>query len=378
MRKSGILQKLKTFEATDKPFISIYLNAEANEHGRDDFNIFLKKQLSVNEDKFAVDSDERKSFDEDLKRINDYAERVSASAEGVAIFACAGEDFFQTYEFDVPFEKNQFQIMNKPHIFPLARMVDQNPQFAVVVADSDEAKIFVMQRGEILNLEEIENEKYSRSEKGGWSQMRFERHIDEMRKQHAKEISDELEKIVRDEDIRQIVLAGNKDVVIPLLKEELSDFLQAKVAGEIRMEISASEDEIKDKANSAIKQFDTLQDVEKIKQLKEENYEGGKGITGVAETLKALANGQVQELYLTSKFDELKYNEEDIQKILEAYAPNKEGKMFDAEHSRQIADDMILRALDSADRIRFIEDGSLLESFGGTAALLRYSMVANQ
>jgi peptide subunit release factor 1 (eRF1) len=199
-----------------------------------------------------------------------------------------------------------------------------------------------------------------------------------MRKQHAKEISDELEKIVRDEDIRQIVLAGNKDVVIPLLKEEMSDFLQAKVAGEIRMEISASEDEIKDKANSAIKQFDTLQDLEKIKQLKEEHYEGGKGITGVAETLKALANGQVQELYLTAKFDELEYNEEDVQKILEAYAPNKEGKMSDAEHSRQIADDMILRALDSADKIRFIEDESLLESFGGTAALLRYSMSANQ
>lgn len=379
MRKSGILQRMTRVEAVeDKPFISIYLNAEPNEHGRDDFDVFLKKQLSVHADRFAEDSPERESYDSDVKRIREYAEKIPASADGVAIFACSGADYFQAFEFDVPFEENEFVVGDRPYIYPLARMVDQNPEFAVVLADMNEAKIYLMQRGKILNLEEIENEKYNRSEVGGWSQMRFQRHIDEMRKQHAKEVIDELEKIVREEDVRQVVLAGNKEAVIPLLREELNDFLGERVVGTVRIEINASEDRIMDEAESAIKQHDTLRDKEKTDQLREENYEGGKGVTGVAGTLKALENGQVQELYLTADRSKLEYDVEEVREILRLYEPADDGEMPEADHVRQIVDEMIVKALDSAERVRFIEDESLLEEFGGVGALLRYTMSANQ
>lgn len=379
MRKSGILNKLTSVESTNKPFISIYLNAEPNEHGRDNFDIFLKKQLSEHQSNFEEESEERASFDRDIEKINKYVQKIKPSANGVAIFACSGEnDYFKTFEFDVPFEKNQFVVKDKPFVYPLARMVDQNPEFAVVLADSNMAKIYLMQRGKVLNNEEIENEKYSRSEAGGWSQMRFQRHIDEMRKQHAKEVVEELEKIVREEDVRQIVLAGNKDVVIPLLNEEMNDFLNERIVGTVRMEIDAAESQIIDEATTAIKQNDTLRDKEKIDHLKEENYDEGKGVTGIAKTLEALANGQVQELYLTAKFDELEYNENEVREILKAYAPGEDGKTPNSKNSQEIADDMISRALESAERIRFIEDENLLEEFGGVGALLRYTMSANK
>lgn len=378
MRKSGILQTLAAVESTDKPFISIYLNAEPNEHGRDDFNIFLKKQLSVHEGRFAEESPELESYKNDVKKIQNYVEKIPASADGVAIFACDAEDYFKTFEFDVAFEEHRFEIMDRPHIYPLARLVDQNPQFAVVLADLNETRIYLMQRGRIINSEEIENEKYTRSEAGGWSQMRYQRRIDEMRKQNAKEVINELEKLVRDEDIRQIVLAGNKDVVIPILIEQMDDFLSEKVVGTTRMEIDTPEHEIIDKAEFVINRFDTLQDKEKIDQLKELNYAEGKGITGVVNTLKALANGQVQELYLTATFDEIEYDENSVKEILDAYAPAEDGEMPSAKNSHEIADEMIIRALESAERIRFIEDENLLEEFGGAGALLRYTMSANQ
>ncbi len=378
MRKSGILQKVTAVEATDKPFISIYLNTESNEYGRDDFDAFLEKQLSVYQDKYEAHTDERESFDRDVEKIREYATEISASTNGVAIFACAGENYFLKLEFDVPFEKDQFLVLDKPHIYPLARMIDQNPEFAVVLADSNSAKILLMQRGKVLNNEDIENTKYSRSDEGDLSQMRYQRHIDEMRKQHAKEVIEELATVVRDEDIRQIVLAGNKDVVIPLLKDEMDDFLTERFVGAIRMEIEASEKEIMEAATQVIKQHDTLKDKEKIDELNEQNYDEGKGVTGVANTLRALANGQVQELYLVANFDELEYNEREVKEILNQYAPGEDGEMPDAKDSRQIADDMLIRALNSAERIRFIEDESLLKEAGGVGALLRYAMSANQ
>lgn len=379
MKNSQTLKKIAEIEASDMPFISIYLNAEANDYGRDDFDAFLKKQLSEHQDKYAEHTPERESFDRDLERIKEHAGKIPASANGVAIFACSGaNDFFETIEFDVPFENDRFFVFDKPHIFSLAKLIDQNPRFAVLLADSNTARTYIFQRGRVLENEEIENDKYNRSDAGELSQMRFQRHVDELRRQHIREVVDELDKIVREENLTKIVLAGNEKVTIPLIREELTPFLKDKIIGTVRMPIDTPEDEILDKAESAMKQNNTLEDKEKIDRLFEENYDEGLGVTGVAETLKGLQNGQVQELYMSAKFDEIEYDENEIKKILENYAPGDDGEMPNVKESRQIADELLHLALNSAEQIRFIEDENLLEKVGGVGALLRYTMSANQ
>lgn len=379
MKNSAILKKLLNIESSEFPFISVYLNTEPNEHGRDDFNIFLKKQLSEHQDNYEEHSKERESFDKDVERISKYAETIPASANGVAIFACSGaNDYFKTVEFDVPFQNNRFFVFDKPHIYPMARLMDQNPRFAVVLADTNAAQIYVFQRGRILDQEEIQNEKTNRTEVGGWSQLRYQRHNEEIHKKHAKEVIEELENLVREDNIKQIVLAGNEEVTIPLLREELTKDLESKIVGTIRLDIKTPEKEILDAAETAIKQHDTLKDKEKIDFLKEQNYDEGFSVTGVSETLKALENGQVQELYLSADFNEIQYNKPDVKEVLKNYAPGADGEMPNASHAGMIADELIRQALNSADHIRFIEDENLLEEFGGVGALLRFKMTANQ
>ena len=379
MKNSGLLRKISEIESGEFPFISVYLNAEPNQHGRDDFDVFLKKQLSEHQGNYAEETSERASFDRDVERISEYAEKIQPSANGVAIFACAGaDDFFQTIEFDVPFANDRFFVFDRPHVYPLARLIEQNPKFAVVIADTNAAHIYVSQRGRILDEEEIENEKTNRSEVGGWSQKRYQRHNDELHQKHAKEVIEELEKIVREDDVKKIILAGNEEVVIPLLRDELTKDLESKVVGTIRLDIKTPEKEIFEAAKQAINQHDTLEDKEKIEYLKEQNYDEGLGVTGVAETLKALENGQVQELYLTANFDEIKYNKSEIEKILKDYAPGEDNSLTNASEARQIADELIRQAVASAENIRFFEDENLLEEFGGVGAILRYRMTANQ
>lgn len=362
-------------EAAEYPFISVYLNAEPNEHGRDDFNVFLKKQLSAHEEQFEEETPEYESFMKDSEKISKYAENIRSSANGVAIYACSGaNDFFQTIEFDVPFPQDHFFIMDKPHIYPLARLMEANPKFAVVLADTNSARIYVFQRGRILDEEEIHNAKTNRTEAGGWSQMRYQRHVDKLHEQHVKEVVEELDKIVRDDDIKQIVLAGNEEVTIPLLREELTKELEEKIAGTIRLDVKTPEDEVLEAAEQAIRQSDTLKDKEKIDYLKEQNYDGGFGVVGVEKTLEALANGQVQELYLSAHFDKIKYNAKKVGEVLEAYAPGEDGEMPHISEAGEIIDELIRRGVESADTIRFIEDENLMKGTGGVGAILRYKI----
>ena len=74
--ESGTLEKvidrLAEFEPVELPFISLYLNAQANEHGRQDFERFLRKEFSERERTYAAHTPARESFERDAGRIREY------------------------------------------------------------------------------------------------------------------------------------------------------------------------------------------------------------------------------------------------------------------------------------------------------------------
>jgi peptide chain release factor subunit 1 len=162
-------------------------------------------------------------------------ENIQPSTRGIAIFACAGaNDYFEVREYEVAFEENNFFVFDRPHLFPLAKLIDQNPIYAVVLADANTAHIYAFKRGHIIEKEDIENIKTNGTKVGGWSQMRYQRHLENFHLLHAKETVEELAKIVRDDGIKQIILAGDETGIIPTLREQLPKELDQKVIDVLR------------------------------------------------------------------------------------------------------------------------------------------------
>src|SRR5688500_13549490 len=148
------LEKLLNVEPTECPFVSIYLNAEANETGRKDFDVFLKKQFNDHAAVLEEGTVTRDCFELDRQKVIDYAGDLDPATRGVAIFSNAGQDIFEAFEFAVPFQEDEFFVFDRPHIFPLARIIDQNPAFLVVAADTNSAKIFEFRRAEAVRRSE--------------------------------------------------------------------------------------------------------------------------------------------------------------------------------------------------------------------------------
>jgi peptide chain release factor subunit 1 len=373
MNQFNILKKLLDVQPNGSSFISIYLKTEPNETGKKDFDVFLKKQLSDHLAVLDAGSEERERFEKDAEKISEFAETIDASTRGAAIFASAGnDDFFQTFEFEVPFAENEFHVYQKPHIFPLALLIDRNPAFAVVSADTNSANISVLKRAKTIRSEEIQNTKTNRSEVGGWSQMRYQRHIDNFHQQHAKEVIDELEKIVRADRIEHIVLAGDQAVIIPLLRGEMSEELSKKVVDSLALNVNTSDHDLAEAAREALAKRLEETDKEKMEYLSEVNYDDGVGITGVDKTLAALFNGQVQELYLSANPENVTYNVNDVRLVLKQYEPGFDEDLPDPREKENLIDELIKLAAASADAVRFINDEHLLKTAGGVGAILRY------
>ena len=371
MSRYNGLQQLLDFEPGQGLVISAYFDTGVNENGQRTFDVVLKKEINENRDKLPEGSEERQAFEEDVQKIDEYLASLDSDVQGVAVFACAKAGLFKKYEFRIPFNENLFFVFDRPHLYPLIRLVSQNRRFAVVQADTNSAHIYVFSRGEVISREDIQNEKMNRSEVGGWSQMRYQRHIENFHQQHAKEVMAELEKLVRAEHIERIILAGDETVIIPILKGELSKELQDKVIDTMPLSVNAAEHEVLDAAEQIIHRHDSLEEMKAIETLKEQDYENGLGVTSVAKVLPALLNGQVQELYISSNFDNIDYNIGQVNKIFLNYAPGIDEDLPNAKRTGLVIDEILRMAAQTADEIRFIDDDDLLKESGGVGALMR-------
>ncbi len=368
-----LLERLLNFEPTAAPVISLYLDARADQHGQQNFLPFVRKQLTERSKSYENQSEERLSFEEDFVRIQRYLEGdVPASVEGLAIFACSAEnDWFEVGQFDAPFERNRVFVSDRPHLYPLARLIDQYRRYAVVLADTNSAQIFVFAAGRAVERQEVENVKTKQTKVGGWSQARYQRHVQNYHLQHAKEVVDMLEKIVRDEGIEQIVLAGDEATVIPMLREQMSKEMTEKVIDALSLGVNTPEHELLEESLTAFRRHDSLTDMEKVERLLNEYRADDLGVAGAPETLAALSNGQVEELLIAAKPESIQYDEAEVEKVLKLYPADV--VLPESLDQRTIADELVRRAnvLSSA-KVTFIEDSTRLERLGGVGGLLRY------
>jgi stalled ribosome rescue protein Dom34 len=372
-----LLERLLTFEPVPAPVISLYLDARADQHGQQNFLPFVRKQLTERCKSCENQSDDRLSLEEDFVRIIRYLEgEVPASIQGLAIFACsAAKDWFEIGLFDVPFERNRLFVSDRPHLYPLARLIDQYRRYAVVLADTNRAQIFVFAAGRAVEHEELANVKTKHTKVGGWAQARYQRQEKNYHEQHAKEIVDILERIVRDENIEHVILAGDEATVIPLLRAQMPKTLEEKVIDTLSLGINTPEHELLDESLTAFQRQDSLTDMEKVERLLNEYRADDLGVAGVAETLAALSNGQVEEMLIAAKADSIQFDTEEVEKVLKLYESDEP---LPAElDQRTVADELVRRAnvLSSA-RVTFIEDSTRLERMGGVGGFLRYRISA--
>jgi peptide subunit release factor 1 (eRF1) len=368
------LDRLAAFEPQDAPVLSLYLNLAADQHGRDNFETFIRKALPDRQRAFREGSRERESFDRDMQRIQDYLSvEVNRSANGLALFACAAADLFEPIQLQVPLSEHSLYVASMPHLYPLASLVDRYPRYAAVVLDTNRARIVVFSLGEVERKQEIENVKTRRSTMGGWSQARYQRHTENFHLQHVKEVVDALDKIVSAENIQHIIVAGDA-VVVPMVKEQLPHRLRERLVDTVNLDKRVAESDLLESTLARLRERDAEGDAQVVADVVGAWQASGLGVVGPEAALSALERGQVDELLIAGSPDVLK----PVQKLPADAAPGAvEASTSDptgpADESRlKLASELVNRAHQTGARVRFIEDPGLLGELGGVAASLRF------
>jgi peptide chain release factor subunit 1 len=347
LRLSERIDALARMEPTALPLLSVYLNTGVNETGRTTHELFLRKELRQRATTFAERSAERDSLDRDRGRIERYlAEELQPSTRGVALFTCAGADVFEAMQLQVPFTANRLVVSDRPHLYPLVRLDEGHPRYAALVVDTNSARIFVFGTGATIDTVDVQNPKTKHVKTGGWSQARFQRHVENMHLHHAKEVVERLDHIVSAEAIEHVVIAGD-EVIVPLLKEQLPERLSAKLVDVLRLDIRSPEHEVLAATLEALRKTDEATDEAVVRDVIGDYRAGGLALVGPEPVRQALERGQVDTLVIAAE-------------------PGRVPGADDA------ANDLVTLAKQTSASVRFIENGRLLADVGGVGASLRY------
>ena len=375
------LDRLAGFEPAPYPVVSLYLDTRPNQHGRDQYQAFTRKELRARSRTYPVNSPERASLEQDIERIGRFLDSdLEASANTVAIFACSAGELFETIQSAGAIPQHALHIGDRPHLYPLARLESQSPRYAAVVTDTNTAHVLVFSAGEVVADREVKNVKTRSTSQGGWSQARYQRHLGNFHLQHIKDVVEALDRVVRDEGISHILISCD-EVTLPLLREQLPKHLADKVVDHIRVEAHAQAAEVLKASLEAMSKMNAETDREKVNTAVGGYRGGGLGVVGPEDTLAALIKGQVDELLIAADMQRMQAvpigetvgtaNDATIpEPVLESTAAGEPAAA--SPEVVRLADELIGKAKQTGARITFVEDPELLSEYGGVAALLRF------
>ena len=197
------LRRLAEMRPDEGKVVSIYLNLDPTEFASGPARATAIN--SVLDQAGRAARKENPSVREDVERIREAFKGFDfQGAHGVAVFANGGEDLLEIIKLPRAVE-NAVVIDESPYIEPLVE-VQSGARYGVVLVNRQTARIFRGSRDRLDEVARVEDEVHRRHDQGGWSQARYQRHVENFHLHHVKELVEVLDRVVRNENIQQLSL----------------------------------------------------------------------------------------------------------------------------------------------------------------------------
>ncbi len=360
------LQELLDYKA-EHPVLSVYLNTDPALGSSDVYKLKLRSKLKEVDLKDDVSVVER-YFDHEY----DWAGR------SVAIFSCAAEDFFRAFPLAVSV-RSRVRINPRPHVKPLADLLDSYGGYGVVISDKQGARLFSFHLGKLQEQEGYLGENVRQTKHGGGSQAAGRRsgeagqtyHTEGITKRNMKESADFAAQFFAENQVRRVLIGGTDDNIAQF-RTQLPKSWQSLIVGTFPISMGASHDEVMARALEIGEQAEAHREARIVETLITNAAKERGGVIGLGDTLRAVHEGRAQTLVIAKGYRPDGYRCQGCgymtaQKL--EVCPFCEGEF---EHISDAAEQAVSRILRDGGEVEVLHDNDRLIENGKIGALLRY------
>jgi peptide chain release factor subunit 1 len=369
-----LLRELAGFRAVNGCAISLYVNLDPSEvptaaDAQTRVNALLTSAEKT--DRTDLTHAQRGALKADLERIerwfDDDFERDGS--QGIAVFAASLDNFWSTLSLPEPVPDG-VKVGRELHLAPLVPVVARADGTIVAVVGREQGKLFRLRAGRLEEIAEHFDEQPGQHDQGGWSQSRYQRHIEKLVQEHLKGVAEELDRSRRRMHAPKMVLVASEEVRSEFM-DELPAAAREALVGWTNAEAHASPQELLEAITPVLAKADAKDEAELIERWREEAGREGRAAAGWEQTLEAASDGRIDVLLFQEGSDRPAFRCPACGRAaaVEGACPLDGTSMEKADAGIDLAVHQTLAHGGAVWAIRHHED---LAPVGGIGALLRY------
>jgi peptide chain release factor subunit 1 len=284
------LQELLHYQP-NYPVLSIYMNIDPAAGNADSHRLRLRsmlKEVTLNQDADAV--------------LAYFDHQYDWSGRSAAVFSCASASFLRVYSLAVPV-RNRVRVSDRPHIKPLADLIDSYGGYGVVVVDKQGARFFHFHLGELQEQEGVLGETVRHTKHGGGSQVTGRRggaagqtgYVEEVMERNMRGVLEFAVHFFAEKNVRRILIGGTEENVA-LFRNQLPKSWQSLVIGSFPISMLATHSEVLERAMEIGAEAELKREAHLASTVVTQSAKGRGGVIGLEATLQSIREGRIQTL----------------------------------------------------------------------------------
>jgi peptide chain release factor subunit 1 len=289
------LRDLAGFRATKGVAVSLYLDLDPGATPVRDTATRVNSLLSdaaKQLDRRDLTHEQRQGLKADVERIKGYFEQelVRDGAHGLALFAAELDNLWRP----LALTESVADAVKVEHVLfltPLVPLVGRGEGALVAVVGRERGELYRLHGGRLQPVADRTEETPGQHDQGGWSQARFQRHIEHLVQEHLERVAEELERRVRRHSERIVVVSTEETRAA--FEDLLSKGVREAIVGWTTAEAHAGPPELLAAVTPVLEASREREEQQAVGRWRDEAGRSGRAASGWKETLEAASDGRV-------------------------------------------------------------------------------------
>jgi peptide chain release factor subunit 1 len=302
----SLLRELATFRAEKGCATSLYLNLDPSEvpTARDaDSRMNALLNSAEKTDRKDLTHEQRGALKADFTRIARWFDEEfdRDGAQAVAVFAAGLDNFWSTMALPEPVP-DRFKVGHDFFLAPLVPVVARADGTIVAVVGREQGHLYRLESGRLKEIVDHFDETPGQHDQGGWSQARYQRHIEKLVQEHLKGVAELLDRSRRRLQVPKVVLVCSEE-----MRSEFTDALSAEVrdavVGWAPAEAHSGPSQLLEAVTPVLEEAEAHDEAEVLARWREEAGRTARAASGWEQTLEAASDGRVELLLFQEGID---------------------------------------------------------------------------
>jgi peptide chain release factor subunit 1 len=296
------IRKLAGFKGHDAPVTTCYLNVDGRRLRRiQDCERQFHRLVRASHDK----GNGHRSVSDDLARISTFMRSGfdRSRTKGLVFFSCSAHGLWRVVELPVPV-RDQLVVNDLPAVGQLERVVQEFDRFGVLLADRQQARMFVFELGELVERAELFDElPRDYDARGERERGDTQNHVDALAAQHVRHAAEVAWRVYGEQEFQHLAI-GAPDETAGQLTDALHPYLRERLCERISVDVNASLAEIRDAVLQVESRVERAHEQAMVADLREAVARDQRGVAGLDDVLRALGERRVRVLIVSQGFSQ--------------------------------------------------------------------------